>query len=314
MPEFISANQGRPLLGVLLVVLATLAFALSDVVTKYLTVLYPVMLVIAVRYLVNVLLLVAIFWPTGRAALWRTNRTGLVIVRGLCLGVGSLTMAYALSLMPVGEAVAIIYVSPFAVMILAGRFLGEKVSAVGWIGAAVGFLGVLLIVRPGGGLDPLGVTLALINAALGTGYHLLTRLLGRTETTMAMLFHSAWVGAVLFGLLAIPLSIGSPMPPVMDMAFMVLLGATMAVGHFLFTRAYREAPASTLAPVNYLHVVWAGTLGWLVFDHIPDALAIIGMVLVTGAGVAIALRTHQVSRQSVAAAKGRQAPPDKAAD
>jgi drug/metabolite transporter (DMT)-like permease len=291
-----------PLFGVLLVVLATLTFGLSDTVTKHLATHYPVSIVLAARYLINVLLLALIFWPRHRGGLWQSQRTALVLLRGLCLAAASLTMGWALQLMPVGETVAIIYLSPFAVMLLASPLLGEKVSTVGWAGAAFGFAGVLLIARPGGNLDPTGVVFALLNAALATAYHLLTRLLSRTETTVSLLFHTAWVGAAIFCALAIP-DVGGFAPVPADIALMIILGGLATAGHFLFTAAYREAPASLLAPVNYLHLVWAGGLGWLVFGHLPDAWSIAGMALVAGAGAAVALNSHFEQRK----AKGRAA-------
>ena len=134
-------------------VLATLAFAMADVITKQQAMRHPVSVVVAVRYLVNLGLLSLLLGPQLGSGLWRTNRRALVFVRGLCLALASLTMGLALRLMPVGETVAIVYLSPFAVMLLAIPLLGERVGPLGWTCAAVGFLGVLLIVRPGGGLD-----------------------------------------------------------------------------------------------------------------------------------------------------------------
>jgi drug/metabolite transporter (DMT)-like permease len=295
--SFGATRAARPLLGVLLVVLATLTFGLADTATKHLAMLYPVPVVLAVRYLVNVLLLAAIYWPSQRSRLWQSQRTVLVLLRGLCLAAASLTMGWALQLMPVGETVAIIYLSPFAVMLLASPLLGEKVSTVGWAGAAFGFVGVLLIARPGGNLDPTGVFFALLNAGLATAYHLLTRLLSRTETMASMLFHTAWVGAAIFCALAIP-ELGGFAPSAVDVGLMLVLGGLATAGHFLFTAAYREAPASLLAPVNYLHLVWADGLGWLVFGHLPDGWALAGMALVAGAGAAVALNSHLEQRKA----------------
>ena len=81
-------------------------------------------------------------------------------------------------------------------------------------------------------------------------------------------------------------------PGVMDLALMGVLGVLATMGHFLFTAAYREADASLLAPVNYLHLVWAALLGWVVFGHAPDAVTLLGMAMVAGAGVAVALRAR----------------------
>lgn len=278
----------RALVGVALVIGATGLFALSDVIAKVVMTDHPVAVVQAGRYLVNVLLLAILLAPRHGRALWQTQRTGLVTIRALLLAAASLTMGFALQRMPVGETVAIIYLAPFLVMLAAGPLLGETVGRASWIGATLAFCGVLLVVRPGTGLDPLGVVFALMNAGFGAGYHLLTRVLTRTERMMAMLFHVAVTGAVVFVILALPalpyLSLS-----LTDTALIVALGVLATVGHFLFTAAYREAPASLLAPVNYLHIVWATLLGWGVFAHVPDGMTLAGITLVLIAGTATAL-------------------------
>lgn len=281
----------RPLKGILLVALATLAFAMSDVITKQQAMRHPVAVVIAVRYIVNLVLLAAFLGPRLGAELWRTRRQGLVLVRALCLAVASLTMGLALQVMPVGETVAIVYLAPFLVMLLSIPLLGERISVAGWVCAAMGFFGVLLIVRPGGGLAPLGVAFALINACCGTAYQLLTRYLAATETTIALLFQTALVGSLIFLLMSLG-SLASLQIGAIDLSLMGLLGVLSTVGHFLFTAAYREASASLLAPVSYLHLFWAGGLGWLIFGHLPGAVSLIGMALVCAAGALVAMRAY----------------------
>ena len=282
------AARARPLNGILLAVLATLAFAAADVATKQQAMRHPVPVVVAVRYLVNLGLLTLFLGPRLGSGLWRTHRRWLVFARGLCLALASLTMGLALRLMPVGETVAIIYLAPFAVMLLAIPLLGERVSRVGWACAALGFIGVLLVVRPGGGPDPLGVTFALVNIGFSVAYHLLTRLLARSESTIAMLYQTALVGSVFFSLMALGSLDGLAVGPA-DLVMMALLGLLATIGHFLFTAAYREAPASLLAPVNYLHLFWAGGLGWLIFGHLPDSWSIAGMALVCASGAVVAI-------------------------
>lgn len=284
----------RPLVGVGLVVGATGLFAVADVLGKHLMTHHPIPVVQAGRYLVNTLLLLIIFLPRYGTALWQTNRTGLVGLRALLLAAASLTMGLALQRMPVGETVAIVYLAPFLVMLAAGPLLGERVGLASWCGAALAFLGVLLVVRPGSGLDPWGVFFALTNAVFGAGYHLLTRVLSRSERMTAMLFHVAIIGAVVFSVLALPALPSLSIPP-LDLAMIGALGALATFGHFLFTAAYREAPASLLAPVNYLHIVWATLLGWGVFTHAPDAPTLLGMGLVLAAGVIAAILASRKS-------------------
>ncbi len=283
--------QQNPMKGIVLIVIATLLFALGDSTTKHLTLLYSLPLIIGLRYLINLLILIVVLGPRHGYRLVHTERTGLVYLRAASLAISSLSMGYALRYMPLGETIAIIYLGPFVVMMLAIPLLGETVTRAGWIGAAVGFAGVLLIVRPGGGLDPTGVVFALITAAGSVIYHLLSRVLAKTETTLAMLFHTALLGTVVFGSM-IPWSLDGRIPTLPDALLLLGLGVIATTGHFMFTAAYREAPASLLAPVNYIHLVWAGLFGWLFFGHVPGTVSIIGMALVAAAGVAVTIRSH----------------------
>jgi drug/metabolite transporter (DMT)-like permease len=285
-------HKASPLRGVALVVAATFLFAAADTLGKHLALLYATTLILAVRYVVNLAIVGVVMLPRHGAAVWQTRRTALVILRGLCLASASITMLLALRRMPVAETVAIIYIAPVLVMLASGTILGEKVSFWGWIGTALGFGGVLLIVRPGSGLDPLGVALALGNACLAAGYILLTRILTRTETTMALMFHTALVGSAVF----IALTLISPpavLPGLPDLALMGALGALATVGHLMFTAAYREAPAATLAPINYLHIAFATLLGWLVFAQVPDAIGFAGMAAIAAAGILAAWRASR---------------------
>jgi drug/metabolite transporter (DMT)-like permease len=288
-------TQAHRLRGVLLVMAAVFVFAVADAVTKHLAMRFPVPLVLAIRYAVNLALLVVLFGPRFGKSLYVTKRTGLVVARAACLAVSSLSMGFALRVMPVAETIAIVYLAPFGVLLLAGKVLGEKVSWQGWLAAVTGFCGVLLICRPGAGLDPAGILFALLTAAFTVGYFLLSRILAATETTEAMLFYVALTGTLAFGAM-LPWNWAGPAFEALDLALLFGLGAIALIGHYLFTSAYRFAPASLLSPVNYMHLVWAGGIGWVVFGHVPDTVSAIGLALVAAAGSGIALWTH-FSRQ-----------------
>lgn len=285
-----SLTSHRPLLAIALVAGATLLFAANDATNKFLVTDYDVPLVAAVRYIVHALLMVAILGPTRGREIVTTQRTGLVIVRSLCLVVATLFAGLALQRMPVAETVSIIYLSPILVVLLARPILGERIGLIGWVAAVIGFLGVLLIVHPGGGLDPLGVGFVLCNVVVTVAYYLLSRVLARTERTLALLFYSALAGAICFGI-ALPWTLGGPAPDLLRIVLFLSMGATAGLGHYFFTSAYRFAEASALAPVTYLHLFWAGLLGWLVFGHVPETLTLVGMVVVAAAGVLVALRS-----------------------
>ncbi len=281
----------NPLRGVVLVLVAVFVFAGMDATGKHLAQHFPVPMFLAARYIVNLLLLILIFAPKHGWALVHMQRKWLVLLRGLALASSSLCAGFALKAMPVAETTAIIYLAPFGVMLLSGPFLNEQVRLSGWIATAIGFIGLLLIVRPGSGLSPTGVMWGLLTIGGTIIYHLLSRLLAKTETTKALLFHTALVGSIIFGAM-LPWNWPTEMLHGLDAVLILALGVLSMVGHFLFTAAYRDAPASLLTPVNYMHLAWAALLGWLVFDHIPDHLSMIGIVLVAAAGAGNALWNH----------------------
>ncbi|GAB4258977.1 MAG: DMT family transporter [Pararhodobacter sp.] len=290
-------DQGTPLIGIALAILTVALFALGDTITKALAARHPVEQIGAVRYGVGLLLLLVFVAPRQGRRLWRVQRPALALLRGAILAAMTLVMGHALRLMPVGETVAIMYLAPFAVMALAVPLLGERVTPPGWMLAGLGFAGVVLIVRPGGALDPVGVALALVLAAGNTAFHLVTRVLSRSETATAMLFHVTAAGAALFAVAVIP-TLEGPMPGLVDLSLMASLGVIFTAGHFLFGVAYRHAPASLIAPVNYLHFVWATLMGWAAFGHVPDLTTAVGMGLILASGMAIALMAHLRTRRA----------------
>ena len=279
-----TAPQSNPAQGAVLMALAVLVFAFMDATTKHMAMTYAVPLVVAVRYAGNLILMLAIFGPKQGRALWRIQRRGLVVVRAGCLAASSLFAALAFQRMPVAETLSIVFLAPFGVMLLAGPLLGEKVGPLQWAAATAGFAGVLLIVRPGSGLDPIGVLFAMLTAGASMVYNLLSRSLARSETTLALMFWTALIGTLAFGV-TLPWTLPAAMPNAIDLGLFGALGALATLGHLLFTQSCRTAPASVIAPVNYLQLVWAGLLGWLVFDHVPDHVALVGLTLIVLGGI-----------------------------
>ena len=282
----------HPLRGALLCVAALALFACMDTVTKYLAQSHAVPLIVGVRYLGNLLLMTVLFGPTHGRVMVRTQRTGLVVLRGVCLACASLFIALALQRMPVAETTAITFLAPILLVVVAGPVLGERIGWVGWAATLFGFAGVLLIARPGSGLVASGVLFVLCAVAMNLGYQLLSRVLAASETTFALLFYTALAGSILYGL-AMPWFIEDRAPSLFEAMLFASLGLFGGLGHFLVTAAFRHAPASLLAPLNYLQLLWAGLLGYLVFGHVPDAVSLLGMAVVAGSGVLVALKTRR---------------------
>ena len=285
-------SENRPLTAFAIVIGTVSLFASGDILIKYLTTRYPVELIMAIRSVAGLLLILAFFWPRMGRTLWQIKRPRLVLCRGLVLVLGSLLIGHALRLMPVGETISILYSFPILVMILAIPLMGEQVSAINWGFAVLGFTGVLMVARPGGGLDTLGVTFALLTAILAAIFHLMTRVISMTETSHALLFHTILISVPCSFLLALFTWEGY-LPNLMDFGLMALLGLIIIAAHYLLTVAYKYAPASLVAPANWVHIVWAALLGWLFFDHLPDQWTILGMLVIIAAGVGIAIKTHR---------------------
>ncbi|MEN3930666.1 DMT family transporter [Microvirga sp. W0021] len=278
--------------GVLLLMIALFLFSSMDVTTKYLATRYEVPFIMAVRYIINTLLLVVMLTPTQGRQMVRVQRKWLVFLRGACIASGSLCGAWSMHIMQVAEATAIIFLAPIMVVLLASRILNETIGWLGWAAALVGFIGILLIVRPSGGLDPLGVFLALCACMTTVIYQFLSRFLVTTENTAALSFYAALIGAIGFGI-AIPWTVGGPRPDPTILAMFIGTGIAGGIGHFLLTSAYRLAPASLLAPINYVQLLWSGILGWIVFGHIPDGITTLGMIVVALSGVLVTLKLRK---------------------
>lgn len=286
-----AASPSRsPLRGVLFYAVAVLLFASLDTLMKLLTTRhgYPVPVVAWARYTVQLLLMTAFVLPSVGRELLRPKKPVPVVVRSLTLVVGTLSMGTALKLMPLAEAEAIVFTAPLLMVLLAGPLLGERITVGRVALSLLGFTGVLLIARPGGQLNMLGVLFALICAVVTAAYQLMSRGLN-TEQPLTLLFNSALVGAVAFALM-LPFHWHSnwhgEVPTPTTLLMFLALGVAAGLGHFLLTLAFRYAPATVIAPMNYLQLFWAGLLGWQVFHHIPDPLALLGMGIIAAAGIA----------------------------
>ncbi len=276
--------------GISLFMLALFVLACMDTTTKFLIQHHEVPVVIAGRYLVHLSLMLIFLLPVQGKQLIKTQRTSLVWVRAASLAITSLFLGLALQRMPVAETTGIVFLAPLLVVIFAHPVLGERIGTIGWIAVVMGFMGMLLIVRPSSGLDPLGVVFGLCAAATLMVYQLLSRMLASTESTMTLLFYAALAGALGFGVM-MPWFIAGIKPTMWDMLLFISVGFYSGLGHFLFTAAYRYASASLLAPITYLQLLWAGLLGWFIFGHVPDSLSILGMCIVAIAGILVAIKS-----------------------
>lgn len=282
-------------IGLLLVALA--CFAVLDTTTKHVTLVVPLVMAVWARYFFQALLITAVVLPLKGLAVLQTQNPRQQLARGVLLATVTGLAFSSLKLLPVGEFTAINMTSPLLVTLLAARTLGEHVSMRRvWL-VCGGFVGTLIIVRPGtqmfGWTLLMPVALVLVNAT----FQLLTSKMARTEDAMTTQFYTTWVGTALT---SIPLFwFWVPVTETRVLLELVLMGAAGAIGHFLLILAFERSPAGALMPYMYAQIAFAMLGGWLVFDHVPDHLSVMGMGLIALCGTAGGFLTVYELRQKI---------------
>ncbi len=279
--------------GTVLMLAAMVLLPIMDGVAKWLTLRYPVAQVVWARYLFHlVAMLPVLLVRLGPRALV-PRRLGTQVVRGTLLLAATVLFFFALARMPQATALALFFVSPLVVTLLAPALLGERVGVWRGVAVAVGFAGVLLILRPGTDVFAWGALLAVAAGTVHGLYMLFTRRLAGTSHPLVTLAYTAVVGAVAMSLV-MPFVWVAPTP--LDLAAMVLLGVLAASGHYLLIKAFDHAPATWLAPLGYTEMVTAAVVGYLQFGDLPDALGWVGIAIIVAAGVTISLREQRTFR------------------
>jgi drug/metabolite transporter (DMT)-like permease len=277
-------------LGPLRLSLAVLCFASLDTLSKYLSPHYPVTSLVWMRYLVQTVLLAAFVGPRMGFALVRTRRPVLQILRALCLLGASLCVVTAVRYLPLAELTSIVFLTPVIICVISIPILGEKVGTSDWVAVIIGFIGVLVIVRPGGQMLTFAALLPLCAAVLNSLYQVLTRHFSASEHPSTTNFITGLVGTVL---LAFMMPEGWTPPGFTDGLLIVGMGVSALAGHLLLTRAYQVASPAVLAPYSYGQILWATVLGYLVFDMLPDSTSSIGMAIIAFSGLYVSY--HRLS-------------------
>ena len=278
------SRPGHALAGIAFAVLAVACFATLDTTTKYVSASVPVLMALWFRYAFQAIATTLYVLPTmGRRGFY-TKHPKFQFLRGLLLLSVSVFAFFSLKYMPVGEFTAIVMITPLVITLLAATSLGERVSPLRWALVAGGFVGTLVILRPGGSAFSWTMLLPLGLVASNAWFQVLTSKLARTEAPLTMHFYTGWVGTLLASL-ALPF-VWAQIDSWTLWAAMLLMGLMGTVGHYFLIQAYARAPAATLTPYLYSQIGFAMLGGWLVFSHIADATSIMGMALIgiCGAG------------------------------
>jgi|PlaIllAssembly_1097288.scaffolds.fasta_scaffold00280_3 drug/metabolite transporter (DMT)-like permease len=281
------ANRPHPLRHALpLFLLAGVFLASLDATAKWLLREHSLLLVIWARYAGQMLVVTPYALAAGGPGVLRTRRLPLQLARSAMLLLATICFFGGLSYLPLAEATAISFLAPLFVVALSWPILGERAPRARWAGAIAGFVGVLIVLRPGSAVFQPAALLMIGMALADAFYGLLTRKLA-DENPLTSLVYSALVGTV--GMtLALPLAAGAGLPSPRDGALLLLLGLLAGLGHWFLIRAYARAPAALLTPFSYLKMLWATVYGWLLFGQLPDALSGVGMSIIVAGGVSLA--------------------------
>ncbi len=270
-------------LGVLFVLGAVACFSGLDTSSKAIGAM-PVMMLVWFRYVTQASVTALAQWPRRGRALFDTRHPWLHALRGLLILSTSICTNLGLRAMPVGELTAIVMLTPLLMTLVGATFMDEPVSFARWSLIVAAFCGALLVARPGAGLLSPGLPMALLALALNTGFHLVTSRLARTEDVGTMQFHTGCTGALL-ATLALPF-FWTPIGPWTTWAVLALVCVLSTAGHWMLIVGYAKAGIATLTPLLYAQIAISTLLGWLVFGHVPDALALAGIVVITLGGAA----------------------------
>jgi drug/metabolite transporter (DMT)-like permease len=279
-----------------MMLVAMMLFTTMDTIGKLLSAHQPVQQVVWGRYFFQfawMLLLLPFYGPRG---LLHTSRLGIQITRGLLVALATIRLFTAITKIQLADAYTITFASPFIVTILSIPFLGEKVGWRRWSAIIVGFVGVLVVIRPSFETFHWALALPLVTATCFAVYQVLTRKISSVpgETPLVLLFYMALVGTVVLSLM---------MPfywqpaDLMTWIGMATMGAIAVIGHLLLIRALTMASAVTLSPLIYTQLIWAIILGYALFGDVPNKRMMVGGTIIIASGLFVFYRQSVQGRQ-----------------
>jgi drug/metabolite transporter (DMT)-like permease len=289
-------NVGR---GIAFVLLAVLIFSTQDAATKYLVTHHvsPFLMTMMRFWAFAAFSLVLVMRAGPLRQAFRSKQPILQLLRGPLLVVDIWAFVLATNALHLDEVQAVVLVYPLLVTLMAIPILGEKVGLLRLGAVFVGFLGALLIVRPGGVPLDWGVGFAVLSGACYALYLVLTRKVSATDSTTTSMFYTGVVGLVVSS------SVGIFFWQPLDTTSMLLIGYIMITGvaaHGLMIAALSMAPASVLQPFNYTSLPWSIAFSFFIFEHPSDPMTLLGAAIIIGAGLVVMARERNKNVASVA--------------
>lgn len=284
-------------MGIWIMVITMFIFAMQDGLSRHLAGEYNVYMVMMIRYwfFAGFVIMWSARTNGGLRAVIRSAQPKLQMFRGAVLALEVIVMVIGFVKLGLVEGHAMFAIYPLLITALSGPILGEKIGWRRWMSVAVGFVGVLIILKPSGGVFAPEAIYPLVAAAMFAVYGLLNRYVSRKDPASVTFFYTGVSGAVVMTLIGA--WFWEPMTPA-DWAMMALLCASATLGHYLLIRAYELAEASAIQPFAYLHLAFASVMGVLVFGDVIRLNVAIGTTLVVGAGVFALVRAQIAASRS----------------
>ncbi|CVI56648.1 DMT transporter permease [Agrobacterium radiobacter DSM 30147] len=284
-------------LGVAVMLLGMLLFALNDAMGKWLVATYSQGQVILIRSAAALIILVPIVWRAGLSGLVRIERPGLQFARVFFSTAELFCFYFAVAALPLADVMTYWLAAPIYVAALSPFLLGEKVGWRRWTAIAIGFVGVLIALKP----SSASLTSAALFSILGSAAFAFMMLSGRQLRNTPDTVLAFWqiIGAALAGIVAVFLTPSGwlPVQSSFDLAFLGLLGVVAMTAHVLVNRALKLADAATVAPLQYTLLLWAVIFGWLFFGDVPQTSIVVGAGLIVLSGLYIFFRENTLKRR-----------------
>ncbi|UYN93576.1 MAG: DMT family transporter [Enhydrobacter sp.] len=292
-----TGSTDRILRAIVAILLAMSCFSILNALSKTLSATFPVIEVIWARYVFAFVFMLAIFLPTAGRELFRIRRLDTQLVRGLLLFVSSYLYFHGIAVLPLADAASISLTSPIIVTALSTRLLGEHVGPRRWAAVVVGFIGALIVVRPGADAFDWHALLIVGSTICSALYQLFSRRYGQSERPDA----SATLATIVGTVAASPLLPFEWIAPSWDwqLAMFVGMGIMAGAGHYFLTIAYSQAPAAVISPFNYAQLLGAAILGYLMFNELPDFWTWVGAAVIVASGLYIGYRERVRYREAL---------------
>lgn len=289
--------------GILCMVAATVLFAITAALAKWLVATYPVGEVVFFRSFFSLVICAVFILPVTGFSIFITRRPGAHVARGLSQSISQTFSVIAFMLMPLAGAIAINFSAPLFSALLSIVWLKERADAARWLTLLVGFLGVLIVANPGADSLTLGALFALGNAVMYGSVTVAVRGMTQTESANTLLMWQMTTIAAFHSLL---LLFGFRWPTAPDAVLLLLSGVANAAGQYFWTRALQLAPATAVSPFYYLMLVWALLIGYVVWDDVPTIGLMTGSAIVVASGLFLLWREGQRQRATDAAKRAGQ--------